>query len=122
MLESVRRFKLIATFIRERRSDYAELAAVEWAEVSHALVRFVCGSVVAVLALGFFFGFFSLAIVVSAWESEWRIATAWIVAVAWLLVCAGGATAVWMTLHRIHLLEGMRAELSKDVATIGSVL
>ncbi len=122
MFDLVRRLKLVAAFLGERRADYAELASLEWAELSRSLVRAVCGGVVASLALLFFLGFCSFAVVVSAWDSDWRVATAWLVAVAWLVVCAAGGALVWTASRRVHPFARVRDELTKDVAVVRTAL
>ncbi len=122
MFDVFRRLKLVAAFVSARRSDYAELASLEWAQLSRSLVQLACGGIFASLSMLFFLGFFSLAVVVSAWDSDWRIATAWLVAVAWLVLCAAGGAVAWTALRRLHPFESVRDELSKDVAVIRTAL
>ena len=122
MFDAVRRWKLVAAFASARGADYAELLALEWAELSRSLVRLVCGGVVALLGSLFFLGFFSIAVIVSAWESDWRVLTAWLVALAWFGVCAGGGVFAWTAIRHMRPFEHVRDELSKDVAVVRTAL
>ncbi len=122
MFDLIRRLKLVAAFVGERRTDYAELASLEWHELSRALLKLACGGAIALLAFLFFLGFFSLAVIVSAWESDWRIATAWLVALAWLAICGGGGAVAWTASRHLHPFERVREELGRDVAVVRTAL
>ncbi len=122
MLDTFRRLKLVAAFVGARRADYLELAALEWTDLGRSLVVICAAAVVAMLALLFFLGFLSFAVVVSAWDSDWRVATAWIVAVAWLALGAGGGAVIWSKARRLRPFEHVREELTKDVAVVRTAL
>ena len=118
MLNQYRRFKLIAAFANARRSDYLELASAEWSQLSGSLVKALVGAGLAVLGSLFFLTFLSIAAIVTAWESDWRILTAWLVALVWLSVCAAGGLVVYSASRRLHPFRQTRDELSKDLAVV----
>ena len=122
MLNRYRRFKLIASFANARRSDYAELASAEWSQLSGSLLKAIVGAGLAVLGLLFFLAFLSIAAIVTAWESDWRVLTAWLVAAAWLLVSVAGGVGIVMATRRLHPFGRIRDELSKDLVVIRGAL
>lgn len=80
------RYKRIAEFAASRLGDYAELCSLELVTYRSALVSMVSAYVAMVFCAIFALGFFSLAVLVSFWDSEHRVIAAWGIFVAWLLL------------------------------------
>ncbi len=122
MFRQVRKFKLIAAFANARRSDYAELASAEWSEFSHGVVKVAIGGILALIGALFVLTFASVAVIVTAWESDWRVLTAWLVAAAWLAVGGAGGFMVFSALRGMHPFQQVRDEFSKDIAVVQAAL
>lgn len=80
------RYKRIAEFAMSRLSDYAELCALELVTYRSALVSMISAYVAMIFCALFALGFFSLAVLVSFWTTDYRVAAAWCIFVAWLLL------------------------------------
>lgn len=122
MFNPLRKYRLIAQFANERRSDYAQLASAEWAQLSHVLVRLAIGGGLALVGSLFFLTFLSVAVIVSAWESDWRILTAWLVAAVWLVIGGIGGFAIVSALKSLNPFRQVRDELGKDLAVVRGAL
>jgi uncharacterized membrane protein YqjE len=83
MFPSIRRARLAAAFFHERSADYVQLAHLDFLEFreEHIKVALVIG----VLAVGgiFFVGFLSVALIITAWDSNYRVIAAWGICAGW---------------------------------------
>jgi len=81
--------KEIGTITLDRLNDYLELMRVELDITRHHMITKV-SSVLLMGVMGFFAAMFlGFAIIVSFWDTEYRIAAAWAVAAFWTLAAAG---------------------------------
>lgn len=80
------RYKRIAEFAASRVGDYAELCSVELATYRNALVSMISAYVAMIFCAIFALGFFSLAILVSFWDSDHRVLAAWSIFAGWLVL------------------------------------
>lgn len=84
--EKLRRMRHLAEFVVERSGDYLELAGLELSLYRSALVNTLIGCVALLFCALGTLAFISVATVVTFWDTEYRLITAWAVAGAWLLV------------------------------------
>jgi uncharacterized membrane protein YqjE len=80
------RYKHIAEFAVARLGDYAELCALELVTYRSALVSMISAYVAMIFCAIFAIGFFSLAVLVSFWDTDHRVIAAWSIFAAWLLL------------------------------------
>jgi uncharacterized membrane protein YqjE len=80
------RYKRITEFAVSRLGDYAELCSLELVTYRSALVSMVSAYVAMIFCAIFALGFFSLAVLVSFWDSSHRVVAAWSIFAAWLLL------------------------------------
>ncbi|QEI06996.1 phage holin family protein [Pigmentiphaga aceris] len=80
------RYKRIAEFAASRVGDYTELCALELATYRNALVSMISAYVAMIFCAIFALGFFSLAVLVSFWDSDYRVIAAWSIFAAWLVL------------------------------------
>jgi len=84
--ERLRRIRHLVTFVIDRSGDYVDLIGLELSLYRSALVTtLISGVALLFCALGTL-AFISVATLVSFWDTEHRIITAWAVAGAWLLI------------------------------------
>lgn len=84
--ERLRRIRHLAEFAIERSGDYVELVGLELSLYRSALVTTLIGCVALLFCALGTLAFVSVAAVVTFWDTEYRLLTAWLVAGAWLLI------------------------------------
>jgi hypothetical protein len=87
MFPSIRKARLAAAFFHERSAEYVQLAHLDFLEFREELIKVTLS--VGTLAVGgmFFMAFLSLAIIVTAWDSNYRVVAAWAVCGGWAVLC-----------------------------------
>jgi uncharacterized membrane protein YqjE len=87
MFPSIRKARLAATFFHERSAGYVQLAHLDFLEFREELIKVTLS--IGTLAVGgiFFIGFLSLAIIITAWDSNYRVIAAWAVCGGWAVLC-----------------------------------
>jgi hypothetical protein len=79
------------------------------------------GLVVGVVASLLFVSFLSIAILVSAWDTQFRLATAWGVSVGWLIIAVAGLAYARRALKVPPPFASFTALLQQDLAAIEMV-
>jgi uncharacterized membrane protein YqjE len=87
MFPAIRKARLAAAFFHERSADYVQLAHLDFLEFREELIKVTLS--VGILAVGgmLFIGFLSLAIIITAWDSNYRVVAAWGVCGGWAVLC-----------------------------------
>ena len=111
----------IGRFCVHRLSDYGELVAIELAEAKTRLLRDVIALVVLAVGALFTLSFFCIAVIASAWQTPYFLASVWGVAGVWLLVSLI-AFAVVRTRRPGVPLSMLRGEIQRDMDALKEVL
>ena len=90
MFRRVHSIKSTLEFVRQRAPHYAPLARDDLHEFRNEIVRASAGIGLAAVSGLIFAGFFSLAVIVTAWDGEQRTLVAWCVCGAWGLLAVAG--------------------------------
>jgi hypothetical protein len=90
MFRKVRQASSALRFVRERLPHYAPLIATDLHQFREEIVKAAAGASVSAVAGLIFAGFFSLAVIVTAWDTHYRVATAWLVCFAWAVLALAG--------------------------------
>ena len=122
MLGRIVRAKHAATFVGNRIEDYLQLARLDAAVFRRELVKTAVGAAVLLCAGLLFLCFFSVALIVSAWDSELRILVAWLVCLLWAMLAAGGLLYARQASRNSTPFEGLGSEISRDLAVLKEML
>jgi hypothetical protein len=122
MLGRIVRAKHAATFVGNRIEDYLELARLDAAALQQELLRSVVGFAVLACAGLLFLSFFSVAVIVTAWDTEVRILVAWLVCLLWALLGAAGLVVLGQALRQPTPFEDLCTEVSRDLAVLKEML
>jgi hypothetical protein len=122
MFRRVHRVKSIFEFLRERAPHYGPLAREDLHKFRDEIIKASVGASISVAAGLIFACFLSVAVIVTAWDSQDRTAVAWAVCCAWGVLALGG---LWYARKAIsgpppfHL---MAAALARDYASLLAVV
>ena len=89
-LQRVRRVRSVLHFVRERVPHYGPLVTDDLHHFRDELVKATVGAGVSAVAGLIFACFVSLAVIVTAWDSDHRVLVAWLVCLAWAVLAAIG--------------------------------
>ena len=84
--ERLRKIRQLSAFIADRSGDYVELLGIELSLYRSALITTLISSVALLFCAIGTLVFVSIATLLSFWDTEHRVLTAWIVAGCWLLI------------------------------------
>ena len=90
MFGKVRRVRSVVHFVRDRVPHYGPLITDDLHHFRDELVRATVGAGISAVAGLIFACFLSLAVIVTAWDSHYRITAAWLVCLAWAILAAVG--------------------------------
>jgi hypothetical protein len=90
MFGKVRRVRSVVHFVRDRVPHYGPLIADDLHHFRNELVRATVGAGVSAVAGLIFACFLSLAVIVTAWDSNHRLLAAWLVCLAWAVLAVAG--------------------------------
>ncbi len=118
MLETLQKTKKVAAIALDRLGDYLALARIELKMQGREMGVQLAGYLAAALCALFAMFFFGVALIVSFWDSDYRVLAAWVVVA---LYAAGAAAGV--LLARRHAVSAgglgtLRDELRRDVALV----
>lgn len=118
MFAKLARARLIAAFSAQRLSDYSQLLRVELSEFRYEIIRAVAGYVILGIAGLLCLAFLSVAIIVTAWDSDARTLTAWLVCLAWALLAIAGFAYAQNALKPPQPFATLNDEISQDLQLI----
>lgn len=114
MLEALRKSKQISVIVLDRIGDYLALARIELKIQSREIFIQVIGYSAAALCSFFTIFFFGVAIIISFWDTAYRIFAAWLVVI---FCIAASAVSIALARHhagKSHALHTLREELKRD--------
>lgn len=122
MFKKIRKVKELGMFARDRVGDYVDLVSIlikiQWHYVSAQIISYVAIFFLALLSLVFL----GVAVIVSFWETQYRVASAWSI-VAFYALIAGGVFLVSKNRTRpVFPLDTLRTELEKDAKLVKEVV
>jgi Putative Actinobacterial Holin-X, holin superfamily III len=89
MFQGIRKAKILIPFFSQRMADYAELARLDLITFRNEMIAAIVGAAVGVASLLLLLCFICIALLVTEWDTPYRILAAWLVAIAWALIAAG---------------------------------
>lgn len=115
MFETIRKSKEISVIAKDRLGDYFELLRIEMKLQGRELGILALGSVVGAMFALIAVVFLGFAIIVSFWETEYRVLAAWLVMLLYAVI-AGISFAIGLK-HKPSgsALTTLRNELRRDV-------
>jgi hypothetical protein len=122
----IRRVHGTLKFIHSRTPDYIRLARQDVTAFRRELLEALLGVGVGAAAGMFFMCFLSVAIIVTVWDSHYRVLTAWLVCGGWGAVAAAGlrysrraltgpapfANLARALLHDVEIIEAQGSQIS----------
>ncbi len=118
MFEKIKKAKQLGIIARHRIGDYMELVPIlmkmQWHYFSAQIISYVVSFVLALLCLIFL----GVAIIVSYWETPYRVASAWSVVALYAFSALGVFLVSQKRTRPISLFETLRSELEKDAKLV----
>ena len=122
MFKKIRKIKQLGIVARDRIGDYVQLMSIlikiQWNYVSAQIISYVAIFVLALLSLVFI----GVAVIVSFWETPYRVASAWGIVAFYALTALG---IFLVSLNRVRPefpLATIRTELEKDAKLVKEVV
>lgn len=114
MLQVLRKSKQVSVIVLDRIGDYLALARIELKIQSHDFfIRVVSYSAAALCAIFTIF-FFAVAILISFWDTTYRIIAAWSVVILFIIASAAGIALARKHGRKYNGLSYLREELKRD--------
>ncbi|CAH1905840.1 conserved hypothetical protein [Candidatus Nitrotoga sp. HW29] len=118
MFEKIKNAKQLGVIVRHRMGDYMELVPIlmkiQWHYFSAQMMSYVVLFLLALLSLIFL----GVAIIVSYWETPYRVASAWSVVALYALSACGVFLVNQSRVRPISPFETLRTELEKDAQLV----
>lgn len=118
MFEKIKKIKLLGVIARDRVDDYRELVPVllkiQWRYFSTQIISYAILFVLALLGMAFL----GVAIIVSFWETPYRVVAAWVVVLLYALAASGVFFSCQGRTRPASPLETICAELDKDAQMV----
>ena len=122
MFEKLKRLRIAAGFIGGRMEDYGRLAALDAAILQKDIVQSLIGFSIVAFAAFFLVVFISVAVIVTAWDTQVRILVAWLVCLFWLLVAGAGLIYARGAFKGPPAFQDLKSEFAKDVSAVKELL
>jgi hypothetical protein len=121
MVEKARRAREVFRFIRINSPAYLRVFHSDLHTFRDELVRTSVGLLIGAVAGLLFVSFLSVALLVSAWDTKFRLPTAWGVSVGWLLIALAGLVFARRALKAPAPFANFTQLLQQDLAAIERV-
>lgn len=118
MFDRVRRVEKIAKFVHGRAPEYIRLARADSVVFRTELIGAVGGVTVAAAAGLLFICFLSVAIIVTSWDTRFRVLTAWLVCIGWGVLAGAGLSYARRATRGPAPFDNLSAALLHDLAVI----
>jgi hypothetical protein len=122
MFRRVHQVNSALRFVRERLPHYGPLLATDLHLFREEIVKTTVGASVSAVAGLIFAAFFSLAVIVTAWDTHYRIATAWLVCLAWAGLALVGLGYARKALSGPLPFRQVSGAVARDYASLLSVI
>jgi hypothetical protein len=121
MFTEIQRAKRVLEFFEERAAGYVRVGHDDCIAFRIELIKSVAGAGIAATAGLLFVCFTTVAVLVSAWESEHRILVAWCLCAAWGAIAAAGLAYAGRALSGPPPFGNVTAELLRDLSMVRNV-
>jgi hypothetical protein len=121
MFRRVHEVKSIFEFLRERAPHYGPLARDDLKKFRDEIVKASVGASISAAAGLIFACFLSVAVIVSAWDGQYRTAVAWAVCGGWGVLALGGLVYARKAISGPPPFQLMAAELARDYRSLLAV-
>jgi hypothetical protein len=121
MFRRVHEVKSIFEFLRERAPHYGPLARDDLHKFRDEIVKASVGASISAAAGLIFACFLSVAVIVSAWDGQYRTAVAWAVCGGWGVLAVGGLVYARKAISGPPPFQLMAAELARDYRSLLAV-
>jgi hypothetical protein len=118
MFHGIRKARILLPFFNQRLADYAELARLDLITFRNEMIAAIVGAAVGVASLLLLLCFICIALLITEWDTPYRILTAWLVAIAWALVAAGCALVARFMMKRTSPFQNIAAEMALDISVV----
>ena len=118
MFRRVHEVKSILEFLRERAPHYGPLARDDLHRFRDEIVKASVGASISAVAGLIFACFLSVAVIVSAWDSPYRTAVAWVVCGGWGVLALGGLWYARKAISGPPPFKLMAAALARDYTSL----
>jgi hypothetical protein len=82
MFSSIRKAQILIPFFNQRLADYAQLARLDLITFRNEMIAAIVGAAIGVASLLLLLGFVCVAVIITEWDTPYRIRAAWIIVVA----------------------------------------
>ena len=121
MVAKARRAREVFRFIRINSPAYLRVFHSDMHTFREELIRTSAGLLVGAVAGLLFVAFLSVALLVSAWDTSFRLLTAWGVSAGWLAIAVGGLAFARRALNAPVPFANFTRLLQQDLAAIERV-
>jgi hypothetical protein len=118
MFQGIRKAKILLPFFSQRMADYAELARLDLVTFRNEMVAAIVGAAVGVASLLLLLCFICIAVLITAWDTPYRILTAWLVAIAWALIAMGCVLLARFMMKGSSPFKNIATEVALDLSVI----
>jgi hypothetical protein len=122
MFRRVHRVKAILQLLRERAPHYGPLASNDLHKFRDEIVQASVGACVSAAAGLIFACFFSIAVIVSAWDGAHRVAVAWVMCCGWGVLALAGLWYARKAISGPPPFRLMGAALARDYTSLLAVV
>jgi amino acid transporter len=118
MFSSIRKAKILIPFFYQRLGDYAELARLDLITFRNEMINSIVGAAIGAAALLLLLCFICVAVIVTEWDTPYRVRTAWLIALGWGLVTGACAYVARLLMTGSSPFENIGSEISRDLSVI----
>jgi hypothetical protein len=122
MFQRVRRVRSVLHFVRDRVPHYGPLITDDLHHFRDELVKATVGAGVSAVAGLIFLCFLSLAVIVTAWDTNHRLLVAWLVCLVWAALAVAGLSYARRAVSGPPPFRLVSAAVSRDYARLLAAL
>jgi hypothetical protein len=120
MFSSIRKAQILIPFFNQRLADYAQLARLDLITFRNEMIAAIVGAAIGVASLLLLLGFVCVAVIITVWDTPYRVRAAWIIVVAWGLITGVCAYVARFLMKGSSPFANIGSEISLDLAVIKS--
>lgn len=118
MLQGIRKAKILIPFFSQRVADYAALAQLDLITFRNELVVAIIGAAVGVTSVLMLLCFVCIAVLITEWETRYRILTAWLIVAAWSLIVTASSLLARILIKGSSPFKNIASEIALDLSVI----
>ena len=122
MFDAIGKAKQVGVIVLERMEDYLELLRLDVEIQRHNFIQRAISFAITGICSLIAFVFLGFAIIISCWETEYRVLVAWIVVFFYAALAAVAFARAKMHARRESALSALNQELQQDIKLIKDLL